>query len=88
MGESEKCEHGVMYASLCKRCYKHQTEREELKESVIRSELDRLRAENEKMRECLQEIANEDYRCYRSPESVKAALCLAEIGNVTQGEQK
>lgn len=37
-------------------------------------------SQNEKMKKCLEAIANEDFRGNRSDGSVKAHLCLKEMG--------
>lgn len=41
--------------------------------------MEKLKTENIKLRECLKNIANEDYRGNRSNSSVKAYLCLKEL---------
>ena len=45
----------------------------------MNDEIESLKAENAKMRECLRLIATEDYRGNRSSGSVKAYLCLKEL---------
>lgn len=45
----------------------------------LTNEVEKLQAENAKLRECVKEIANEDYRGNRSNNSVKAYLCLKEL---------
>lgn len=40
---------------------------------------EKLEAENTKLKDCLKQIANEDYRRNRSNASVKAYMCLKEL---------
>jgi hypothetical protein len=41
--------------------------------------VEKLKIHNNKMRECLQKIANEDFRGNRSQASVDAFKCLKEL---------